>query len=687
LDKSKPDSDPMGRWASLTWEDLEQWAGSQSVTRGRAYQRAGQVEKLAKSPDGKLLSTVAGGRRYAVAVGLGEPGVKVAHGLASACTCPVGADGCKHAVATVVEYLELLRRGDDVPVADSADPRWRKLGRDDVAPAASDAPRTGSSRAKWDAKIRQHLFAKGQEELAELVFSLTSRFPELRRELKERIALTEGNVDQLVAQARKEMRRVTTRDAWTNHWSGEGDLPDYGRLRGRLERLLELGHADAVVELGREMLHRGMEQVERAHDEGETAAELTDSLGVVFRALASSNLPPFRKLMFAIDATLRDDFGLTDEVAGVVLDAEYAPDVWSAVADKLLGRLKARPTTCAGDAYSVNYERDQLSEWLATAFENAGRGSEVLSLYEREARATGSYERFVAALIDAGRPDDAERWAAEGIEKTARSLRGTASSLAEKLCDLARRRKQWDIVAAHAALAFFRGPSRQTFALLSAAAAKAGCEEPVRRLARSLLETGVSPVRIVLSKSEKPRVDVDPAWPLPVPDSLVPLLTSNAEAARTRASTTRPNYEVLIDIAIADKRGDEVLHWYDGWRARQKANQKNPTPGVWWAGPAAYAERVAEAVAKSHPERALAVYADRLKHQLLDASARAYEEVAACLRKMKPVLEALDRAEEWQRTVEDIRVRYRNRPRLMETLDRLQTRPIASTGKRPRMAT
>ncbi len=683
-------SDPTTGWTSITWDDLERWAGATSVERGRAYQRQGRVEKLAVSPDGKLLATVAGGRRYTVAVWLGEPGVKRAHGLASACTCPVGADACKHAVAIVVEYLELLRRGEEVPVADAADSRWRKLDREELAPAGSAPPRRGS-REKWDEKIRQHIFAKPREQLAELVWSLTSRFPELRREFKERISLTEGNVEQLVAQARKELRRVTAQEAWRNHWTGEGDLPDYSRLRGRLERLVELGHPDAVVELGSELLERGMEQVGRSEDEGETAGELADCLGVVFRALASSGIAPARKLMFAIDADLQDDYGATDDAAGAVLDQTYPPDVWSAVADELERRLNAvgakpRRGGDDDDSFSSKYQRDRLSDWLGTALEKAGRGGEALSLYEREARATDSYERLVTALIDAGRPDDAERWAAAGIEKTAGSLPGIASNLAQRLCEIAHTRKQWDIVAAHAAWAFFSRPGRDSFAQLTKAAAKAGCEEPVRRLGRAFLETGVSPTRVVTPKGGKRRIDVDPAWPLPVPAYLTPLL-SDIESRRA-GSSRRPYYEILIDIAIASKQNDEALQWYDRWRADHKTRQKSSPYGGWWTGPQTYAERVAAAVAESHPERALEVYVDRLKHRLQDADKRAYEEVATCLRKMKPLLEALDRADEWQRTVEEIRVRYKNRPRLMEKLDRLQTRPIASsTGKRPKMAT
>jgi uncharacterized Zn finger protein len=39
-------------WSSLTWDDLDKWAGSRSVSRGRTYHRGGRVKDLLISPTG-----------------------------------------------------------------------------------------------------------------------------------------------------------------------------------------------------------------------------------------------------------------------------------------------------------------------------------------------------------------------------------------------------------------------------------------------------------------------------------------------------------------------------------------------------------------------------------------------------------------------------------------------------------
>ena len=81
---------------SLTWDDLENWAGSKIVSRGQSYQRNGYVKKLGKTSKGDLVAWVSGTEEYATKVSIrdGE--------LESICTCPYW-DDCKHAVAIVVE--------------------------------------------------------------------------------------------------------------------------------------------------------------------------------------------------------------------------------------------------------------------------------------------------------------------------------------------------------------------------------------------------------------------------------------------------------------------------------------------------------------------------------------------------------------------------------------------------------
>lgn len=679
-------------WTVLSWDDLAEWAGSRSVDRGRTYQKQGRVHDLAISEDGWLLATVTGGARYAVTV-WHESTAKKAGAIYSRCTCPVGSSGCKHAVAVVAEYLERLSASEDTPVANQDDDRWELLADetgDESEDEADNLDRyTGDDEGEQvyyvhrhrhpeasgrktletsNEKIRKHIEAKSHDELVELVWTLTERFSELREEFRDRIALGEGKVDRLVTEARKEIRRVSSEAGWVNSWTGEGQTPDYSRVKHRLERLLELGHPDAVVRLGKELMTLGNEQIGQSNDEGETAEAVGECVPVIFQAVAASTLTPAHKLLFAIDAHLRDDYGIINDTTDVIIKMSGAKSAWSEVSDILAHRAKSPVND--NDPYYRKYQHEHIADWLIRALENAGRGDEILAVCEQEARASGSYERLVKRLIEKKQYEEAERWAAEGIEKTAAKLPGIASSLEKLLDEMAIQRRQWPIAAAHAALGFFSHPSRDSFQNLIKAAAKAGCEDSIRGIALNFLETGVSPLPSPGKVSAKSVENAE--WPLPMPAYLLPLL-GNESRYRSAAG---PHFDVLIDMAIADRRQDDVLRWYDAMSAGQKHRGS-----MSWYGSGGYGDQVAEAVTESHPERSLAIYRQRVDDHLPHASASAYEAVAVYLRKMRPILKALHREVEWDGLLADIRLRYKNRPKFMEILDKLDPRPIVEQRK------
>lgn len=117
MSRTKPKSDP---FKDLTWDDLEDWAGAAIVSRGRSYHRDGLVKDLARTADGDLVAWVLGTKEYATQVEMDDGE------LSSSCTCPY--DGaCKHAVAVVLAYLDLLKQGKDPQSADERDERLSLL--------------------------------------------------------------------------------------------------------------------------------------------------------------------------------------------------------------------------------------------------------------------------------------------------------------------------------------------------------------------------------------------------------------------------------------------------------------------------------------------------------------------------------------------------------------------------------
>jgi uncharacterized Zn finger protein len=86
-------------------------------------------------------------------------------------------------------------------------------------------------------------------------------------------------------------------------------------------------------------------------------------------------------------------------------------------------------------------------------------------------------------------------------------------------------------------------------------------------------------------------------------------------------------------------------------------------------------------VAAEYPERTLAIYKAALDAQLPNAQMSAYEAAVGYLKKLRPVYKSLGREGEWDALVASIREKYRNRPRFMELLDRLDGRTIVEAAR------
>ncbi len=419
--------------ADVTLAQLRDWAGEAVFKRGQDYELRGRVRELAATAEGGLVAWVQGSERYATRVFLH------ADQLASDCTCPYGSI-CKHAVAVALAYLARSEQAQPLPVVPASDPRLVLLERQAAAATALgtvtvDLAAQGGAAATRKPTLAAFLATYTQAELVALLIELAQRIPEVRDALAVRQMLANDNADQLEAEVLKRIIAATAEPGWRNHWDADGYTPDYGPVIDGLKLLLERGHADAVVRLGEHLLEAGISQVEQSDDEGETAAEVSACLAVVFQALTASSLEPDEQLTWAIDALLRDPYDLCDG-AQAVLELPYPPVAWSMVADDLLSRLAGVPLA-AGD-FSREYRRGQVTDFAILALEAAGRDEEIIPLCEREAEAGSGYQRLVERLLAAGRGAEAEQWARTGIAATAGQYPGIASALRELLCAAAR---------------------------------------------------------------------------------------------------------------------------------------------------------------------------------------------------------------------------------------------------------
>ncbi len=195
---------------------------------------------------------------------------------------------------------------------------------------------------------------------------------------------------------------------------GNGCTRSTSEIRNELERRLNEGHADEVLTLGEELLRCGTRQVEESLDATEIQMGVAHCMPVIVQALDQSSLTPTARLAWAMDAVLKDKYGLCEPFAEY-LYGKHPKTAWDALADQLLTRLRSSKPVKGANHFSRNYAREQLTDWTIHALERAGRTEEIIPLCEAEAKATGSFERLVARLMAARRDEEAERWIREGI--------------------------------------------------------------------------------------------------------------------------------------------------------------------------------------------------------------------------------------------------------------------------------
>ncbi|HJY83105.1 MAG TPA: SWIM zinc finger family protein [Candidatus Binatia bacterium] len=642
---------------------------------------------MARTASGGILAWVQGTLRYATQVEIAKKK------LSASCTCPYGGT-CKHAVALVLSYLECVKSQKEIPTATEDDPRFDLLqeaaeaaaavrawepeggddedyneddedyGEDEYDEHDEDDEDDKSTLSRRPVVKRSHppvsdgatayLEQQSKDDLVALLKELMRQHPDVRQAIVDRANLLSGEVKKLVATVRKEINALARMPAWGDEddW-GHGSSGNYTRIRTHLEALLAAGHADEVLSLGQELLKTGTQQVEMINDEGETQGEVATCMNIVFRALTQSSLPPAERMLWAIDAELGDGYDLCQGKEEFWQHSFSTAD-WNIVADHLHTRLRKFASENRSEEYPAKYRRDHLSNLLIQALEQAGRKDEIIPLCEREVEKTDSYVRLVTHLKQAKRWREMEQWIHKGIAATRKQLPGIASQLRLALRERREQQKNWPQVAAFYAEDFFDQPGARTLIELQKAAKRAGVEAEVRAGAFHYLETGTLPQA---TKSVKKTGGVPP-WPLP---------ECEVKGMEERGQTTAPMRDALIDIAIAEKRPDDVLRWYD-----QRELRKTPT----WGYGGSNEDRIATAIVDAYPDRAIAIWKKLAEAQFGHAEVRAYETAATYLRKVRDASKKPERAREWTSYLAALRQANLRRPRLVQILDSLTGRPI-----------
>lgn len=635
-------------YADLTWENIEDWAGTTIVSRGRTYQRNSSVSDLGITPEGTLIAYVQGSVRYVTQVAIQD-----GH-LTSECTCPYWAN-CKHAVAVVLEYLTCLKNGVAVPEISQTDPRLNMLRETETTgeeywdlelgrwtdieeqPKAEQQQNTGPLLA--------YLKKQTRAQLLELLNELIRAFPDVREFLEDRRNVRSGNASTLLKAIRSEIADIREEPDWDEYdYDQEYQPVCFNRLKTYLQALLLAGHADEAVPLGKELINAVNFALETYDMDGDIFDEVSACMEIVIQALPASSLSSSEKLAWAVDMDLADSYELCYEVLENIWNNTNKKSDWSELADELQNRLNAiRPD---------NDLRRPVTEWLIAALVQTGREDEIIPLREREAETTGEYTQLIDLLIEKKHYEDAENWCRKAIANTNPNHPGTISNIEDRLRTI--REKTGDYLSAVTFYAsdFFAQPSLHTFQELCKAARRAKVGPAVEAWARYFMETGHLP----RTKGRKRKGEPNDKWPLP-----------KTEFQKDIHPSEVPMIHLLIELAIAENKPTEVLKWYD---------MKAPSTHYSWGYMYTPSLNVAQAIKGKYPDRAIAIWKEQAESAISRVQVSGYQEAGTYLREVRDTLKRLNREQEWETYLSELRNENKRRPRCLEVLDGLAGKRI-----------
>ena len=225
----------LDRFADLTWDDFEEWAGSRIRLAGKKLSASGRVSDWRRQNDGRV----------------DRPGWTVQNVMPRGCSwattgcrnrfarAPYEFD-CKHGVAVAIEYLKQVEKGKSVRRAKPDDDRLQLLDDEDGDDEPDDDDENVLSK-DMQKDIDGFLKGKTKAQLTDLIHEIARRYPEIAQDLVDRRHLSEGNTKALVENLRQEIRDIADEPGWQNYWQGEGYTPDYSGIRKKLAAMLAAG--------------------------------------------------------------------------------------------------------------------------------------------------------------------------------------------------------------------------------------------------------------------------------------------------------------------------------------------------------------------------------------------------------------------------------------------------------------
>lgn len=360
-------------------------AGPAVYGRGVGYFREGRVHPEAGG-DVRLRATVRGSVPYTVELwdDCGQPGWS--------CTCPYAEDGalCKHAVAVtlLLDDAELDALVVDPPEA--------------VREPVEDR----------DALLVDHVDALDHQRLVELVLEAADKDWRLRERLLAEARAARGEGPELATWRRRIDATFALYGDFVPYQEAAGWAGEVDEMIDALDELCDAGHPDAVAVLAEHAHRRADAAMAYVDDSDGWLTVISERLVELHLRACVEGCPDPVEL-----AGLLVDLELTSELDGFHrAAATYAEVLGSDGLAAYKRLLEPRWDKVRSQTEGWSSQRYTLREAMAGVALAAGDPDALVEVYRDDPKTPDAYLEVARTLAMAGREDEAETWAREGLQ-------------------------------------------------------------------------------------------------------------------------------------------------------------------------------------------------------------------------------------------------------------------------------
>jgi uncharacterized Zn finger protein len=559
---------------------LRDVAGEKVFARGAAYHEDERVEIV--SFDGaRVRARVIGSEVYRCEL------VGSEKKFSGKCSCPAFSDWgfCKHLVATALAVNSL-------------------------------GPKALEQASSRFAKIREHLRARGMEELVEMVVGLAERDPSLLRELELSAVAAASDDKTLLVQFKKAITEATRTRGYVEYRKMPGWVQGIESVLDRIAGLIEMGRAVLASQLLDYFFARMDEALANVDDsDGGGGGAYARACEVHLAACRQAEPDPIAlaRVLFAreVDSDWEFFHGASEayeDVLGDVGLAEYrrlAREAWQKIKP-----LRATARQVQNDQSGARYALGAILERFAN---REGDVDAVIAVRANDLSTAYDYLGIAQLCLDHGREPEALKWAEEGLWQFEDDPDERLIFFAS---DLYRRTGRKEDAGQLLWRTFERHPSFAVYERLKSAAGKN------RMLADAVRDRALARLRAEIGK---PARRAEMRWFSPA--------------------------ELFVRLAMAEG----LLT--DAWMV---VNEQGCIEGL--------LQQLAEASEQSHPAEALKAYGDRVERMVRLGGQSNYEHAYHVIGRMRLVRERLGETAQHAAYLGDLTDRHKAKRNFMKLL-------------------